>query len=66
MQRMTLDATTEVYIIFRVFNIGKPDMGMRLYVHPRSMEFLGNLKFEPASYVVTPSRSTATEDDEEL
>ena len=54
MQSMTIDRTTEVYIICRVFNLGKDNTGMRLYVHPYLRERQGELIFEPSSYIVTP------------
>lgn len=46
---------TEVYIILRVFNLGKSNMGMRLYVDPATMADSGELIFEAESYTVAPA-----------
>lgn len=57
MRRMALDPTkpaTEIYIILRVFNLGQDNIGMRLYVDPATMKRNGQLKFDAASYIVTP------------
>lgn len=45
---------TDIYIILPVFNLGKDDMGMRLYVDPAMMKDNGELIFEPESYTVIP------------
>ena len=57
MKTMTLDddrASTNVYVIMRVFNLGQDNIGMRLYVDPAAMELDGRLMFEPSNYTVTP------------
>lgn len=44
--------SSKIYIILRVFNVGKANMGMRLYVDPATMKEDGELIFEPESYTV--------------
>ncbi|KAH8587446.1 hypothetical protein B0O99DRAFT_694433 [Bisporella sp. PMI_857] len=59
MQEMKLGgrASPEVYIILRVFNLGRDNIDMRLYVNPAGMEERGELRFTPESYSVTPPAS---------
>jgi hypothetical protein len=45
----------EVYIIARVFKLGKEGMGYRLYVDPATLKAQGRLKFESNQYAVTPN-----------
>ena len=42
-----------VYVILRVFNLGKKDMGIWIYVDPASLEREGRLLFEADTYTVT-------------
>ena len=70
---MTLKAdelATDIYIIMRVFNLGKDNVGLKLYVDPSTMEREGTLKFEPDHYIVTPGTSveltSGADPDEEL
>jgi hypothetical protein len=51
------EVSPEVYIIFRVFNLDKDSVDMRLYVDPRGIEDRGSLVFTPASYTVLPAES---------
>ena len=47
MQKMKLtkgETSSKVYIILRVFNLDKENIGMRLYVDPASMETRGELQ----------------------
>lgn len=44
---------TEVYVILRVFNLGKKDMDVQIYADPATMEKNGELLFEGESYTVT-------------
>ena len=41
---------SEVYIIYRVYKLGQPGMGMRIIVNPQSERRKGNLKFEADKY----------------
>ena len=43
-----------VYIIFRLFNLGKDDMGLRLYVDPAQHEANGSLLFTATEWTVVP------------
>jgi len=40
----------QIYVICRVFNLGKEDMGMRIYVDPWSMKQDEELKFTETNY----------------
>ncbi|KAL3457946.1 hypothetical protein BJX64DRAFT_267650 [Aspergillus heterothallicus] len=48
-------ATPEIYIIFRVYNLGKDTMRAWLYVDPASLRDNGTLKFVSDSFRVFPS-----------
>jgi hypothetical protein len=63
MERMRLitgEVSLEVYIIFRVFNLDKETIDMRVYVDPRGIEEGGDLIFTPESYSVLPAGSIST------
>ncbi|KAL3432645.1 hypothetical protein BDV09DRAFT_197516 [Aspergillus tetrazonus] len=45
---------TEIYIIFRVYNLGKDNMRTWVYVDPASLREEGKLLFFPESYKVSP------------
>lgn len=45
---------TEIYIIFRVYNLGKDNMRVWVYVDPASLREEGKLLFFPESYKVSP------------
>jgi len=63
MERMRLtkgEAAPEVYIILRVFNLGKETIDMRVYVDPKGIEEGGDLIFTPESYSVLPAGSACT------
>jgi hypothetical protein len=63
MERMRLtdeEVSPEVYIIFRVFNLDKDTIDMRLYVDPKGIEDGGVLAFTPESYSVLPAGSSGT------
>ncbi|KAL4952077.1 hypothetical protein BDW69DRAFT_26786 [Aspergillus filifer] len=46
--------TKEIYIIFRVYNLGKENTRARVYVDPESLREEGDLLFYPESYKVSP------------
>lgn len=57
---------TAVYVILRVFNLGKKDMDIQIYVDPATMEKNGDLLFEGESYTVTvPVKAPAVDNTEE-
>ncbi|RDL38725.1 uncharacterized protein BP5553_03065 [Venustampulla echinocandica] len=63
MERMRLiagEVSPEIYIILRVFNLGKDTIDMRLFVDPKRIEDGGSLTFTPESYSVLPAGSTNT------
>jgi hypothetical protein len=44
----------EIYVIIRVFNLGRNDMDMRIYLDPKSLEEEGKLLFSADTYTVVP------------
>ena len=44
---------TEVYVILRVFNLGRRNMDMQIYVDPATMKREGKLIFQAESYSVS-------------
>ncbi|KAH8702222.1 hypothetical protein BGW36DRAFT_289384 [Talaromyces proteolyticus] len=50
--RLTVPEST-IYVIFRVYNLGKENMHLRVYVDPESLQQQNYLKFTPESYRVT-------------
>ena len=52
--KLGAQASTEVYIILRVFNLNNDDIDMRLYVDPAGMEERRDLIFTPEPYSVVP------------
>ena len=56
MYRMALkpeNPATEVYVILRVYNLGRRDMDMRIYVDPYTMSREKKLIFQAESYSVS-------------
>lgn len=54
------EISSEVYIIFRVFNLDKNTIDMRLYVDPKSFDEGGDLIYIPESYSVLPAGRAGT------
>lgn len=57
MERMRIDHSSpgnEIYVVFRVYNLGKNGMGVKLYVDPESLRQSNELVFTPESYSVRP------------
>ena len=44
-----------VYALFRVFNLGRSSMGLKIYVDPAEQRRLGKLSFTSDNYAVTPT-----------
>ena len=44
-----------VYVILRVFNLGKESMGVKVFVDPESMRLAGELDFEAETWRVEAS-----------
>lgn len=44
-----------VYTLFRVFDLGKSSMGLKIYVDPAEQRRLGKLAFTSEKYSVTPT-----------
>jgi hypothetical protein len=60
MQRMQVEedeSSDEIYIIFRVYQLNKETMGVRIYIDPESLRQQGRLVFTADSYNVVPSRA---------
>ncbi|KAF7182145.1 hypothetical protein CNMCM7691_001533 [Aspergillus felis] len=45
----------EIYVIFRVYYMGKESMGLKIYIDPESLRQEQSLIFSPESYSVYPS-----------
>lgn len=54
MQQYSTD--TSIYAIFRVFNMTKGSLGVKVYVDPDQMRRDGELKFEVDKWTVVPGR----------
>lgn len=56
--RLDLDAApplgVEIYAIIRVYNLGKNDMDLRIYLDPKTWEIRGDLDFSADPYIVIP------------
>lgn len=48
-------ADVRVYMILRVFNLGKDNMDFRIYMDPESLRVQGLLQFTPETYSVKPA-----------
>jgi hypothetical protein len=60
MQTMRTDRNVEleepeIYVVFRVYYLGKESMGLKIYVDPESLRQEERLIFSPESYSVYPS-----------
>ena len=56
MERMALvkqKPITEVYVILRVYNLGRRNMAIQYYVDPWALKVKGELEIEADSYTVT-------------
>ncbi|KAL4899989.1 hypothetical protein BDW74DRAFT_171075 [Aspergillus multicolor] len=49
-----------VYVIFRVFNVGQPDIGVRVYVDPNVMSQRRELLFTPETWTVVPGPGSSS------
>ncbi|KAE9369948.1 hypothetical protein N431DRAFT_381328 [Stipitochalara longipes BDJ] len=47
---------TVVYALFRVFNLGKSSMGLKIYIDPAEQRRVGKLAFTSKTYSVVPTR----------
>jgi len=45
-------SSSEVYVILRVFNLGKSDVGVKLYVDPMAAKQRGELDFSVDTWAV--------------
>ena len=55
MSQSTGSDAAEIYVVLRVFNLGKPNMGMRVYVDPEYLRQESKLEFTAESWTVIPS-----------
>lgn len=56
MEKMALvkqNPVTEVYVILRVYNLGRRNMAIQYYVDPWAWIMKGDLEIEAESYTVT-------------
>lgn len=47
-------ANANVYMIFRVYNLGSDGIVARIYLDPETLRERGRLQFTPESYSVSP------------
>ncbi|KAI0430299.1 hypothetical protein F5Y09DRAFT_233056 [Xylaria sp. FL1042] len=52
------DKQDSIYVVFRVFNLGKQSMGCAIYVDPDAMRVKGALNFRAETWSVVPKPST--------
>lgn len=45
-----------VYALFRVYNLGRSSMGLKIYMDPAEQRRAGKLAFTWAKYAVVPTR----------
>jgi hypothetical protein len=46
---------TTIYALFRVFNLGRSSMGLKIYVDPAEQRRVGKLTFTSEKYAVVPT-----------
>lgn len=46
-----------IYAIFRVYNLGRDDMGLKIYIDPESLRLSEQLGFTAETWSVAPSSS---------
>jgi hypothetical protein len=46
---------TAIYALFRVFNLGRSSMGLKIYIDPAEQRRLGKLSFTSEKYSVVPT-----------
>ncbi|KAI1271736.1 hypothetical protein F5Y07DRAFT_382043 [Xylaria sp. FL0933] len=51
------DKQDSIYVVFRVFNLGKQSMGCAVYVDPDAMRIQGSLNFRAETWSVVPKPS---------
>lgn len=49
-----LNRDGSIYMIFRVFDMGKRSIGVRIYMDPDQMRLDGTLRFSADRWTVTP------------
>lgn len=52
------DRQDSIYVVFRVFNLGKRSMGCAIYVDPDAMRVQGTLNFRAETWSVVPRPSS--------
>lgn len=55
-QMSELTNNESLYMIFRVFNMGKKSIGVRIYMNPDQMRLEGRLRFTADRWTVTPGQ----------
>ena len=57
MQEMALregQVSNKIYVVFRVYNLGRDSLNVRLYVDPEAHRRQGSLEFAQHTWTVTP------------
>ncbi|KAI0385044.1 hypothetical protein F5Y04DRAFT_204258 [Hypomontagnella monticulosa] len=52
---LTANNRTKIYVIFRVYNLGQDNMGLRVYFDPESLRLSGQLDFTAETWSVVPT-----------
>ena len=47
-------SASQIYMIMRVYNLGKDDMGLEVYLDPEALRQNNRLRFTAESYSVVP------------
>ncbi|KAH9237080.1 hypothetical protein K456DRAFT_1495726 [Colletotrichum gloeosporioides 23] len=51
---LVTDDSDTMYVIFRVYNLGQQDIGLKVYVDPETLRLAGRLKFTGETWSVVP------------
>ncbi|EQB58063.1 hypothetical protein CGLO_01742 [Colletotrichum gloeosporioides Cg-14] len=51
---LVTDDSDTMYVIFRVYNLGQKDIGLKVYVDPETLRLAGRLKFTGETWSVVP------------
>lgn len=52
---LTADNTNKIYVIFRVYNLGQDNVGVKVYLDQESLRISGQLKFTAETWSVVPT-----------
>lgn len=52
---VTMGNSSTIYVIFRVYNLGQDNMGLKIYLDPEALRVSDALKFTAESWSVVPA-----------